>query len=101
AAVSNYPTLVENGDVIVQHEPLEQSMHQRATRGAIGYSDQYYYLVIAQSASVTDLAHIMKILGSKYAINLDGGGSAALYYGSSYAFGPGRLLPNAIVFPAR
>lgn len=101
AAVSNYPALVENGNVIVQHEPLEQRMHQRATRGAIGYSDQYYYLVIARSASVIDMAHIMKILGSTYAINLDGGGSAALYYGSAYAFGPGRLLPNAILFPAR
>jgi len=36
-------------------------------------------------------------LGVKYALNLDGGGSSALYLNGSYIVGPGRSLPNAVI----
>ncbi|MBI4090347.1 MAG: phosphodiester glycosidase family protein, partial [Candidatus Kerfeldbacteria bacterium] len=32
-----------------------------------------------------------------YAMNLDGGGSSALWYRGSYKVGPGRNVPNALV----
>ncbi|MDP3964719.1 MAG: phosphodiester glycosidase family protein [bacterium] len=101
AAITNYPSLVEANRVIVESEPLESGMHAKAVRGGIGYNDEWYFLVIAQSASVIDLAYIFDSLGTDYAINLDGGGSAALLYDNSYLFGPGRHLPNAIVFKER
>lgn len=44
------------------------------------------------------MAYIFKALGVDYAMNLDGGGSTALYSNGAYNVGPGRLLPNAIVF---
>jgi len=40
---------------------------------------------------------VMAALGAKDALNLDGGGTAAMYIGGAYTVGPGRLLPNAIV----
>jgi hypothetical protein len=40
----------------------------------------------------------MKTLGADFALNLDGAGSAALWYDGAYKVGPGRLLPNAILF---
>lgn len=101
AAVSNYPSLVENGNIVVESEPLESGMYANATRGAIGYNGTMYFLVIARSASMIDLSHIMKTLGATYAMNLDGGGSIAMLSGGAYVAGPGRLLPNAVVFQAR
>lgn len=100
AAASNYPSLIEGGNIVVQGETrLDDGMKTiKGVRGGIGTDDRFAYLVIARSATVPALAGIMKALGAKDALNLDGGGSAALWFGGSYAFGPGRLLPNAILF---
>jgi len=43
-------------------------------------------------------AYVFKALGAKSAINLDEGGSTALYYNGHYLDGPGRNIPNAIIF---
>ncbi|MEY4744632.1 MAG: hypothetical protein RL272_577 [Candidatus Parcubacteria bacterium] len=103
AAASNYPSLIENGNVVVTGESrLDDGMKTaKGVRGGIGTDDRFVYLVIARGATVPDLADIMKSLGAKDALNLDGGGSAALWYGGKYVFGPGRLLPNAVLFAPR
>jgi len=44
-----------------------------------------------------DLAGIFISLGATDALNLDGGGSVALYENGRYKAGPGRSLPNAII----
>jgi hypothetical protein len=100
AALANYPGLVENGDIIVESEPrLEDAQRTvKGTRGAIGFNQDKIFLVVAKSATVIDLAGVMLSLGAADALNLDGGGSAAIIYGGAYKIGPGRLLPNAIVF---
>ena len=36
-------------------------------------------------------------LGARDAMNLDGGGSVAMWFGGGYVAGPGRQLPNAIL----
>jgi len=101
AAIGNWPSLVENGVSVVDDEPMEAAFSNVGTRGGIGWDSDYYYLVIASSATVKNLAAIFDKLGVDYAMNLDGGGSAALYYDGAYKTGPGRLLPNAIVFTER
>ncbi len=103
AAIANYPGLVNNGTVIVESEDrLEEIMRTtRRPRGAIGWNNEEYILVIATDATVVDLAYIMHALDAQYAMNLDGGGSSALYYNGQYKVGPGRPLPNAIVFTER
>jgi len=52
---------------------------------------------LVTNASVTDSAYALQALGVKDALNLDGGGTSALYISGSYKVGPGRLLPNAVV----
>lgn len=54
------------------------------------------FLVIARNSSYMDLANIFKSLDATEALNLDGGGSVALYDGG-YKVGPGRSLPNAVI----
>ncbi len=97
AAISNYPTLVLGGSVVDSTSEQSAVQMQRGTRGAIGADSTFVYLVIVSSASVTESAYVMRALGARDALNLDGGGSAAMWIGGSYKVGPGRQLPNAIV----
>jgi len=103
AAIANYPGLINNGAVIVESEGrLEEIMRtNRRPRGAIGWNSDQYILAIATDATVVELAYIMHALDAQYAMNLDGGGSIALYYEGQYMVGPGRPLPNAVVFTER
>jgi exopolysaccharide biosynthesis protein len=102
AALTNYPALIEDGSIVVDDEPMDNNQENtKSTRGGIGFNAHAVFLVIASNATVPDLASIMKEIGASYAMNLDGGGSAAMYYNGSYVAGPGRQLPNAIVFRKR
>lgn len=98
AAIANYPSLVENGSVIVESESLASNQTTKAVRGGFGYNDDTVFMVIAHSASVIDLGYIMEALGADWALNLDGGGSASLFANGSYVYQGGRQLPNAILF---
>ena len=40
----------------------------------------------------------MKQMKMDYALNLDGGSSAALFYNDEYMEGPGRNIPNVLMF---
>ena len=55
------------------------------------------YLLLAKSATVPDLRDIMVSLGIENGINLDGGGSSAMYIDGAYKAGPGRKLPNVVM----
>jgi len=69
----------------------------RGTKGAIGVDGTYLYLAIVTGATVTESAYVLQALGVRDALNLDGGGTAAMWIGGSYKVGPGRQLPNAVV----
>ncbi|HYR93047.1 MAG TPA: phosphodiester glycosidase family protein [Methylomirabilota bacterium] len=97
AAIANYPTLMLNGAILDFQAQLGAGQLRAGTRGAIGVNGTYVFLTVIAGASVTDAAFVMQALGARDALNLDGGGSAALYSGGAYRVGPGRLLPNAIV----
>jgi hypothetical protein len=97
AAITNFPLLVQNGSVIDSTAEQNGSQLLKGTKGAIGVDGTYVYLVIVTNATVTDAAYVMQALGARDALNLDGGGTAAMWIGGSYKVGPGRLLPNAIV----
>lgn len=102
AEISNYPSLLESNQIVVMNEQMDDKQRTvKGARGAIGFNDKSVFLVIASAATVPDMAYIMQTLGATDAMNLDGGGSIAMIYNNAYVTGPGRLLPNAIVFKSK
>ncbi len=97
AGIVNFPGLLENGNIIAQNYGFSEKQSAKGTKGGIGFSGNKKFLVIAHNADMMDFAYLFKALGATHALNLDGGGSSALWYGG-YKFGPGRSLPSAIIF---
>ena len=51
----------------------------------------------SRTRRLTDAQLVLQALRVQDAINLDGGGTAAMWIEGQYTVGPGRLLPNAIL----
>lgn len=106
AAIGNKPRLIENKmNLLIEWDIDEKQRKTKALRNAIAYKENpfnpgkgWIYLVIARNATVPELADIMKEMNVDYALNLDGGYSSALIYNGEYMVGPGRNIPNAILF---
>ena len=82
------PSLVENGEIVVDtNSEVGQSMSSNP-RTAIGIIDENRYIIIvsdgrtseSEGLSLYQMAEIMKSYGVKTAYNLDGGGSSTLYF---------------------
>lgn len=97
AVLANHPMLVLGGNIVVPGG-LSEKQQIKSNRSVVASKENYIYLMVAHSVSVEEAAYIMKALGIENALNLDSGGSTALYFGGSYKVGPGRNLPNAIIF---
>lgn len=98
AAISNGPAMIERGINVLDESILDSKQATvKSYRGAIGYHGHQLYMIIIQRATVIDAAAVLDAMDLDYAINLDGGGSAALYRQGAYLVGPGRDLPNAIL----
>ncbi len=89
-ALANYPRLLRDGNTATSEE------NGKGTRGFIGVKDGNIVIGHVFGASFADTAEVLKTLGLQNALNLDGGGSSALWDGG-YKVGPGRGLPTAIV----
>lgn len=99
AAIGNRPRLIEKKmNLLLEWDIDDKQRNVKSSRNAIGYKDNKIYLVIAYGATVVDLADVMQTMEMDYALNLDGGFSSALFYNDEYMVGPGRDIPNAIVF---
>jgi hypothetical protein len=88
--IANYPRLLRDGSVATSDDS------GKGVRGFIAAKDNTTVIGHVYAASFADTAEVLKTLGLQNALNLDGGGSTALWYGG-YKAGPGRSLPNAIV----
>lgn len=97
AGTVNHPGLLDGGNVIAETFGLSEKQASKGTKSGIGIRGSVIYLVIARSVDMLDLAHVFKNLGATHALNLDGGGSVALWFGG-YKIGPGKSLPNAVIF---
>ena len=82
------PSLVDNGEIVVDtNSEVGQSMSSNP-RTAIGIIDENHYIIIvsdgrtseSEGLSLYQMAEIMKSYGVKTAYNLDGGGSSTLYF---------------------
>jgi hypothetical protein len=68
-----------------------------SNRSFVANKGNTVYIGVVHAASVAQAAQVLVTLGMDNGINLDAGGSTALWY-SGYKIGPGRDLANDIVF---
>jgi hypothetical protein len=94
--IANQPLLVSGGAVVFggDGDPKKGS---RGNRSFVGATGSNVYIGVVHSATVAEAAIVLKDMGIQNALNLDSGGSTALWSGG-YKVGPGRAIPNAIVF---
>lgn len=94
--IANRPALVMGGNIVFSGEG-EPKEGNRGNRSFVANKGNVVYIGVVHSASVAESAKVMKALGMDNALNLDNGGSTALWSGG-YRVGPGRNIPNAILF---
>ena len=97
--LSNYPMLVSGGNVVYSDNP-DPKFNSKGGRSFVANKGNTVYMGVVYNASLGDSAASLKALGIENALNLDNGGSTALWSGG-YKSGPGRSLPNVILFVRR
>ncbi|GMB09325.1 phosphodiester glycosidase family protein [Thermolongibacillus altinsuensis] len=105
-AIGAGPRLVTNGTITVtaKEEGFTEAkiLTQRGARSAVGVTnDHFLLLATTPSATMNEWAHVMKALGAKDAMNLDGGASSGLYFNGRYITNPDRQISNALVIVER
>ncbi len=95
SVIANQPLLVLNNEIKFGGD-ADPKKGSRGSRGFIGTTGSRVFIGIVRNATVAQAAIAVKALGVENALNLDSGGSTALWYGG-YKAGPGRNIPNAII----
>ena len=94
--LSNYPLLVSGNQVRFNGDG-DPKKGSKGNRSFVANKGNTVYIGVVHGATVAEAAHALQTLGMDNALNLDSGGSTALGSGG-YKVGPGRNIPNAIVF---
>lgn len=94
--IANPPLMVSGGNVVFggDGDPKKGS---KGGRSFVANRGNTVYIGVVHNATVAESAIVLKTLGMENGLNLDDGGSTALWSGG-YKVGPGRNLPNAILF---
>jgi exopolysaccharide biosynthesis protein len=100
------PLLVRNGQVSVDPQAERfrdpKVLNNAGNRSAVGLTpDGHLLMVTCSSATMTQFGHVMKALGCRDAMNLDGGASSSLFLRDTYLVKPGRDISNALLVLAR
>jgi len=104
--LANKPLLVSGGNLVFTGGG-EAKEGARGGRSFVANKGNTIYIGVVHSATVAESAKVMQALGMENALNLDDGGSTALWSGGpaspgasqgGYKVGPGRDLPNVILF---
>jgi len=96
AVLANHPLLLLNSQIKFTggDDPKQGS---KGNRSFIGTKGNTVYIGVVHNATVAESALTLHALGLENALNLDDGGSTALWFGG-YKVGPGRNIPNAVLF---
>lgn len=94
--LANHPLLVHDGQVTFggDGDPKKGS---RGSRSFVASKGNMVFIGVVRGATVAETAIVLSTLGMDHGLNLDSGGSTALWFGG-YKAGPGRNIPNAILF---
>lgn len=90
------PLLLSGGNVVFGGDD-DPKRGSKGNRSFVGNKGSTAYIGVVHGATVAEVARVLKELGLENALNLDNGGSTALWSGG-YKVGPGRNIPNAILF---
>lgn len=96
SVIAMQPLLIMNNQ-IVYGGSNDPKFGSKGPRGFIGNIGNTVYIGDVLNANMSDSANVLHTLGLNNALNLDEGGSTALWDGG-YKLGPGRNIPNAILF---
>jgi len=94
--LANQPLLLSSGNITFGggSDPKQGS---RGSRSFVASSGSTGYIGVVHNATVAEVAVVLQKMGIQNALNLDSGGSTALWAGG-YKVGPGRNLPNVVLF---
>lgn len=94
--LANQPLLVSGGAAVFggDGDPKKGS---KGTRSFVGSKGNTVYIGVVHNVTVAEMSQVLAGMGLENALNLDSGGSIALWSGG-YKAGPGRNIPNAILF---
>ncbi|OGK19724.1 hypothetical protein A2866_03725 [Candidatus Roizmanbacteria bacterium RIFCSPHIGHO2_01_FULL_39_8] len=96
AVIANRPLLVSGGQSVFSGS-AEVKEGAKGGRSFVAASGSIAYIGVVQNATVGESAKVLATMGIQNALNLDDGGSTALWSGG-YKVGPGRDLPNVVLF---
>ena len=101
-AVTCGPTLVRDGAIALNPSAegfRDRGLFRRASRVGLGIRDDDRMLLVTvnKGVSLRRFAMMMRGLGARQAINLDGGSSTAMYVRGRFPSRPARLLTNAVM----
>lgn len=100
SVIAAQPMLVSGGNVVYGGDD-EIKRAGKGSRSFIGASGNIAYIGVVQNANVAEVAVVLKTMGIQNALNLDSGGSTALWSNGRYIAGPGRNTPFGILFVHR
>lgn len=95
SVLANQPLLVLGGNVVFGGDD-EVKRATAGSRSFVGTKDSTVYIGVVHNVNAAQMARVLHAMGMQNALNLDSGGSTALFSGG-YKVGPGRNIPNAIV----
>jgi hypothetical protein len=94
--IANQPLLVSGGHSVFGGDS-EAKRSGAGTRSFVANKGNVVYIGVVHDSSAAQMAKVLETKGMENALNLDSGGSVALWSGG-YKAGPGRAIPNAILF---
>ncbi len=99
AVIANQPLLVVNNQVVFGGDD-EVKRGGAGSRSFVGSTGSTAYIGVVHNVNAAQMARVLQAMGVQNALNLDSGGSTALWSGG-YRVGPGRAIPNAVLFVGR
>lgn len=95
--ISNYPLLLMNKELQFGGND-DVKMSSNSNRSFVAIKGNTVYIGVIHGVSVVGAAKVLQTMGMEHAINMDSGGSTAMWANGGYKVGPGRNIPNAILF---
>ena len=100
SVVASQPLLTLNGNRVFGGDG-EPKRSGKGSRSFIGTSGNTVYIGVVHNVSAAEMAHVLQTLGISSSLNLDSGGSTALWNSGKYIVGPGRNTPFGLLLVSK